>query len=466
MCAHVFKESILKQYDIRGVVGRDLGELDAYYVGKSYGTLLRQLSKRSCVVGHDVRRTSRLYSDRAIEGLVECGLEVVDIGLAPTPMVYFAIQELHQDAGLIVTASHNPPEYNGFKMLTSEDPIWGADIKKLGVIAKNGDFFRSSEPGRAMATTVREKYLEFLLNTLARNPKKKLKICWDPGNAAVAVILDDFLEKLPNENITICGEIDPSFPNHHPNPEEPENMKMLSEAVVANGCDLGIAFDGDGDRIGVVDGEGSLLYGDQLLCIFARDYLKRNPGRKVMSEVSSSLVLYDDIARHGGVPVMWKPGHSIQKAKMKSDGIGLAGETSGHIFFGENHNYDDALYAAVKLMNILADAGETIGEMRRGFPETFSTKKITIKSNDTDKFAVPEEIARRLRGQAREICSVEGVRVNRADGWWLCRNSSTGPNMTVRCEALSPEGLGECKAELREQLALSGYEINFDSTPD
>ncbi|MDR1494981.1 MAG: phosphomannomutase/phosphoglucomutase [Rickettsiales bacterium] len=463
MYSHVFNESILKQYDLRGVVDRDLNEVDAYFVGKSYGTLLQGLSKRSCVVGYDVRKTSKLYSEEAIRGLLECNLDIVRIGLAPTPMVYFAIQRLQIDAGLIVTASHNPPEYNGFKMLTDEDPIWGDDIKKLGTIARNGDFFKATAVGGVSDVDIREQYLEFLLSILDKNQGKKLKICWDPGNATVAAILGDFLERLSNENITICDKVDPNFPNHHPNPEEPENMVMLSEAVVRNGCDLGIAFDGDGDRIGVVDGEGSMLYGDQLLCIFARDYLKHNPGEKVMSEVSSSLVLYNDIAKRGGIPVMWKPGHSIQKAKMKSDSIGLAGETSGHIFFGENHNYDDALYASVKLINILANSEETLSDMRKGFPKTFSTKKIKIESNDIDKFIVPEDIARRIKKQGREICSVEGVRVNKADGWWLCRNSSTGPHMTIRCEALSARGLEECKKEAQEQLRLSGYRVaDFD----
>ncbi|MDR2077479.1 MAG: phosphomannomutase/phosphoglucomutase [Rickettsiales bacterium] len=459
---HIFNEHILRQYDIRGIAGKDLNESDAYFIGKSYGTLLHQLNKKSCVTGHDARTSSEAYSLEAIRGLTDCGIDVLDIGLAPTPMVYFAIQFLHKDAGFIVTASHNPPEYNGFKMLTNEDPIWGKDIKKLGEMSKNGSFFKPRDPGSIKSADIREDYFKFLFKILKNDLRRNLKICWDPGNGTVATILDDFLEMLPNENISICSTVDPSFPNHHPNPEDPKNMKMLSEAVVKNGCDLGIAFDGDGDRIGVVDGEGFVLYGDQLLCIFARDYLKHNPGEKVMSEVSSSLVLYDDIAKHGGIPVMWKPGHSTQKAKMKSDGIKLAGETSGHIFFGENYNYDDAMYASMKLMNILANSDKTLTEIRKNFPKTFSTKKINVKSNDVDKFIVPENIAKKIRGQGREICDVDGIRVNKADGWWLCRNSSTGPNMTIRCEALSPEGLEECKREIKELLNLNGHDVNFD----
>lgn len=461
MSNHVFEKSILKQYDIRGIVDKNLNEVDAYFVGKSYGTMLSKMNKKTCIIGYDARFTSKNYSNEVIKGLVECGINVTNIGLVPTPMVYFAIQFLKKDAGLIVTASHNPPEYNGFKMLTNEDPIWGEDIKKLGEIAENGEFVEGRELGNIEELNIKEDYFKFLLSVLNKNNKKELKICWDAGNGAVAAIIDDFVKQLPGKHITICNTVDPNFPNHHPNPEIPENMKMLGEEVVKNHCDFGVGFDGDGDRIGIVDDEGYMLYGDQLLSIFARDYLKSNPGAKVMSEVSASLTLYNDITEHGGIPVMWRPGHSIQKAKMKEDDIKLAGETSGHIFFGENHNYDDALYASVKLINILSNSDEKLSDIRKAFPVTYSTKKINIKSNDIDKFTVPDAIAERIKSQGREVCTVEGARVNKADGWWLCRNSSTSPQMTVRCEALSKEGLEECKKELKEQLNLSGYDVDF-----
>jgi phosphomannomutase len=459
---HVFHESILKQYDIRGIVNQNLNEQDAYFVGKSYGTLLQEkFNRRSCVVGYDARTTSEPYSRETIRGLRECNIEVTDLGLVTTPMVYFALQFLRLEAGLMVTASHNPPEYNGFKMLTNEDPIWGNDIKKLGEISKNGKFFTTNTLGNLRQKSLKRDYFDFLKNILVPNPPKTLKICWDPGNGTVAAILDDLLRELPHKHLSICNTIDANFPNHHPNPEVPENMKMLAKAVVENDCDLGIGFDGDGDRLGVVDSTGCMLFGDQLLCIFARDFLRKNPGEKVMSEVSSSLVLYDDIVLHGGIPVMWKPGHSIQKAKMKSDNIRLAGETSGHIFFGENHNYDDALYASLKLLNILAVSRENLVDIRNSLPKTFVTKKINIKSTDIDKFRVPIEIAERLLARNREVCTVEGVRVKKADGWWLCRNSSTGPQLTIRCEALSEEGLKACQQELQEQLALAGYKVEF-----
>ena len=459
---YTFDKSILKQYDIRGIVGETLSEKDAYFAGKSYGTLLQQLGKKSCVVGYDARATSEPYSKEAIKGLTEEGIDVTVIGLVPTPVVYFALQFLKKDAGFIITASHNPPEYNGFKMLTNEDPIWGEDIQRLGEIAKNGNFYKSDKIGSVETKDVKEDYFKFILNILNKNNKKNLSVCWDAGNGAVAAIIKDFVKRLPGKHITICDTVDSTFPNHHPNPEIPANMKMLSEAVIKNHCDFGVGFDGDGDRIGVVDNEGYMLYGDQLICLLAREYLKNHPGEKIMTEVSASLIFEDDIKKHGGIPVIYRPGHSIQKAKMKSDNIKLAGETSGHIFFGENHNYDDALYASMKLINVLANTDETLADMRKSFPVTYSTKKINIKSNDVDKFTVPEAIAKRLKEQGREVNEVEGVRVNKADGWWMCRNSSTSPQMTVRCEALTPEGLEECKKELKEQLNLSNYDVVFE----
>lgn len=459
---HTFDKTILKMYDIRGVVGESLNDNDAYYVGKSYGTLLSGLGLKSCIVGRDARGTSDLYSKKAISGLLEMGIDVIDIGLVPTPMVYFTIQHLKKDAGFIITASHNPPEYNGFKMLTKDDPVWGDDIVKIGDIASKGAFAKTKRQGVVKTVDIKDDYYNFLLKTLKLNKNhKKLKICWDAGNGAVAAILDEFVKMLPFDSVIICNTVDPNFPNHHPNPEMPENLKMLAENVIKNSCDFGVAFDGDGDRIGVVDNEGQMIFGDQLLAILARDFLKDNPNEKVMSEVSSSLILYDDIKKHGGIPVMWKPGHSIQKAKMKSDNIKLAGEASGHIFFGDNHNYDDAMYATMKLINILANCNDSLSDIRKTFPITYTIPKINIRCDDVEKYRVPEEIRKRLVEQGREVIDVEGVRVDKADGWWMCRNSSTGPNMTIRCEALTEEGLELCKKEVLEQLKISGYNIKI-----
>ncbi|MDR2077411.1 MAG: phosphomannomutase/phosphoglucomutase [Rickettsiales bacterium] len=458
--SHVFDESILRQYDIRGVVDRTLGIRDAYYVGRSFGTLLRRkYGKKTCVVGYDGRHSSESYAERLIEGLGLCGIDTINIGLAPTPMVCFAVQFLKKDAGVIVTASHNPSEYNGFKMLTNTDPVWGEDIQQLNLYSRAGDF--ENARGYRSSVNVREDYLNFIVKTLD-NGESKLKIAWDAANGAMASIIKDVVAKFPGKHITICDTVDGNFPNHSPDPSIEKNLQMLKNEVITNGCDLGIGFDGDGDRIGVIDDEGTFLYGDQLLAILAREFLRKNPGEKVMSEVKASKVLYDDIVNHGGIPVMWKAGHSMQKAKMKSDDIKLAGETSGHIFYGDNHDYDDALYAAVKLMSFLSQNSVKLSSIVKAFPKTYSTTEIRIKADDRRKFEVVEEITDRMKKDGRKFINIDGLRVETEDGWWLARASNTLPEITTRCESLSKKGFDLCKAELKKQLKESGFDVDFD----
>lgn len=479
---HIFEKSILKAYDIRGVVGEKVNDADAYFIGKSYGTLLIRMDKKSCVVGYDGRKTSKQFADLVCKGLNETGVDVVNIGLVPTPTVYFGVQHLKKDAGIIITASHNPPEYNGFKMLTNEEPIWGENIQKLGEFARNGDF--ENGEGKLEYRDIRESYINFILSKLDNKEccypvcgfikkiinkitgkgcsckkNKKLKIVWDAGNGAAASVLKEIVAKIPGEHKTICDVVDANFPIHHPDPSVEKNMEMLKKEVVDGGFDLGFGFDGDGDRIGVVDDKGILLYGDQLLAILAREFLSKNPGEKVMSEVKASKVLYDDIKEHGGEPIMWKPGHSSQKAKMKADNIKLAGETSGHIFYGENHNYDDSLYASIKLINFVLNSDKKLSEIREAFPKTFSTKEIRVNVGDERKFEIPAEIVNRMKENERKFVDVDGVRVETKDGWWLVRASNTEPDITTRCEALSEEGLEECKKDLKEQLNLSNCDI-------
>ncbi|MDR1498935.1 MAG: phosphomannomutase/phosphoglucomutase [Rickettsiales bacterium] len=460
--SHIFDKSILKQYDIRGVVGKNLGDEDAYYVGRSYGTLLRRkYAKNSCVVGYDGRHTSKKYAQEAINGLMECGIDVVNIGLVPTPMIYFAIRHLKRGAGLMITASHNPSEYNGFKMLTSEEPVFGDDIQQLGVYAANADY-EEEKLGSYEETSVKSTYFEFILSVLKLGKNKNLKVMWDAGNGAVASILKDIVARFPGQHLTICDTVDGNFPAHHPDPAVEKNMEMLKKGVVDNKCDFGVGFDGDGDRIGIVDNEGFLLYGDQLLAILAREFLKNNPGEKIMSEVKASKVLYDDIVANGGIPVMWKPGHSAQKFKMKSDNIKLAAETSGHVYYGENYNYDDAMYAAVKMMNFVSNSDKSIADIRKSFPKTYSTSEIRVEVGDDKKFKIVQEITERIRKEGGKFVDVDGLRVETEDGWWLARGSNTQPDITTRCEALSEKGFEKCKADLRRQLKLSGYDIKFD----
>ncbi len=479
---HIFEKSILKAYDIRGIVDKNLNEIDAYFIGKSYGTFLRRNKRNTCVLGYDGRHSSQAYSNFVAKGLLETGVNVVNIGLMPTPAVYFALFFLDKSAGIIVTASHNPPEYNGFKMLTNAEPVWGDNILKLGEISASGDF----EVGKGTLTfkDIREDYIGFLLNVLkdkkdsafgmldffekfkiSNNKECKqdsLKIVWDSGNGATSGIVKEIVKRLPGTHKTICDTVDPDFPNHHPDPAIAKNMKMLQDEVLKNHFDLGIAFDGDGDRIGIVDNEGFIFYGDQLLDVLARDFLKDFPGEKVMSEVKASKVLYDDIVKYGGQPVMWKPGHSSQKAKMKSDNIKLAGETSGHIFYGENHNFDDALFAAMKLIKYISTNNIKLADIRKAFPRTYASSEIRVKVSDDRRFQIPSEIAERMRQHGRKFNTIDGIRVDTDDGWWLIRASNTEPAITVRCEALSPEGFELCKNEIVNQLNLSGCDMRFD----
>ncbi|MDR2760950.1 MAG: phosphomannomutase/phosphoglucomutase [Rickettsiales bacterium] len=458
---HIFEKTILKQYDVRGIVDKQLTETDAYFMGKSYGTLLKRMNKLNCVVGFDGRHTSKSFSEKIMLGLLECGIDVTNIGLAPTPTVYFSIWHYGFQAGLVVSASHSPKEYNGFKMLTDENAIWGDAIQELGRIAESGNFAQGR--GKLEKKDVRRDYINYIVGGLNKNNKKTLNIVWDAGNGATAAVLGDIAAKIPGKHKTICDVVDGDFPIHHPDPSVEKYMTLIKEEVVKGGFDLGFSFDGDGDRIGVVDSEGYLFFGDQIQIIYARDFLKNNPGEKVMNEVSASSILYDDIRKHGGIPVIWKPGHSIQKEKMKSDGIKMAGETSGHMYFAENHNYDDCFFAAIKMINILANSDETLAEMRHKFPRVYSTKKYYAEvANDDDKFRIPDEIADRIRKRGRVVIDVEGARVEKGNGWWLIRNSNTGPQMTIRCEALSLEGLEECKREAAEQLKLSGYDFKFE----
>ncbi len=457
--SHEIKSNVLKAYDIRGLVDKEISEVDAYFVGRSFGTVLRQRNKKSCVLGYDGRHTSPLYSKETARGLSESGIDVIIIGLMPTPGVYFAMKYLNTDAGFIISASHNPKEYNGFKMLTQEGPFWGDDIQELGRISKSGDFAEGKGTIKE-DKNVRNEYIKFLVSQF-KPGKKTLNVVWDAGNGADGAILEDVIKQLPGKQKAIFANVDGDFPNHHPDPSVAKNMEALQKEVVEGKYDLGIAFDGDGDRLGVVDSTGYVLYGDQLLLVFEREYLKTHKGEKVMSEVKASKVLYDDIAKNGGVPVMWKPGHSTIKAKMASDNIKLAGETSGHIYWGENHNFDDGIYSSMKLLNILSNSDETLHDIIASLPKVYATAEIRATVGDERKFEISQQLAEKLKKEGRDFVGVDGVRANMPDGWWLVRASNTQPDLTLRCEALSPEGLEKVKADLVEQLKAFGVDVKL-----
>lgn len=459
---HPLSPEILKACDIRGIVGTDFHPKDAYIIGKAFGTSLKRRGFNSCVAGFDGRLSSPDLAERAFRGLAEAGIEVVEMGLAPTPAVYFATTYLEADAGLIVTASHNPAEYNGFKFFTKEGPYHGADLRELGWLCESGDLAEGN--GSRRTIDLRAAYVSYLHRFLDLPFQRDPFVVWDPGNGAVGAVIDAFLDKIPGTHRVICAEVDGHFPNHHPDPNLDRNLKMLQGAVVDCGADFGIAFDGDGDRIGVVDGEGSVLHGDQLLTLFARDLLARHPGARVMSEVKASRLFYDEVAACGGTPVMWKVGHTNQKERMRREGIPLAGETSGHIFFAENGGYDDALFAAVKLLNILTRCKRSLIELRKGFPQFFDSGEIRIRLSAVERERLLTETRARLAEIGRVYVDIDGIRADCEDGFWLMRGSNTEPHMTVRCEARSAAGLKSCMNEITNHLRCSGFPATVLST--
>lgn len=456
---NIFSEDIIKACDIRGIVEKDFYPAQAYHIGRGFGTILNNKSKISCVVGWDGRHSSPDISAEIISGLQDSGILVYVLGLIPTPLMYFGVTSIPADSGIMITASHNPPEYNGCKFITKEGPFHGKELRQLAEICRTQDYIQTGK-GEIYHRDLLPSYMQYL-HSFLRFPAtgKSLSIVWDPGNGATAAILEPFIKKLPGMHQIICGEVNGDFPNHHPDPSLKENLVMLSNQVVYSGFDLGIAFDGDGDRIGVVDKEGEMLYGDQLLALLARDFLLDNPGERVMSEVKASRFLYDDITKHGGIPVMWKVGHTHQKTKMIEDHILLAGETSGHIFYAENNFYDDALFSAVKLLNLLHRTHEDLSELRKAIPSFYDTGEIRIKTTPRQSQKIIEKIQRRFLSEKREFIDIDGIRALFPDGFWLLRGSNTLPHMTIRVEADTKEGLDRCYSDLQKQLELCGISL-------
>lgn len=451
---HKLDPSILKECDIRGIAGEYLNKDDAYFIGRSFGTLLAGKGKRQCAVGRDGRLSSDDLCRSAVSGLRDSGIHVLDVGLVPTPALYFAVGNLSSGAGLMVTASHNPPEYNGFKFLTDDGPIYGDDIREMDQFCRTGNFTEGF--GGYDEIEILSEYLSYLKDFKKEIQNRDLKVVWDAGNGATGVLLKEFTEELQGKHKIICGQVDGRFPNHPPDPTVPENIELLRQAVLEENCDLGIAFDGDGDRIVAVDSKGRMLTGDQLLVIYAREFLKENPGEMVMSEVKASRFLYDEIFLMGGEPVMWKVGHTNQKSKMKEDSIGLAGETSGHMFFSENQGYDDGLFAAIKLLNILGDSEESLAELIDDFPRLIDSGEIRIPIPADKRHGIISSIKEQLIIKEIQHCDIDGIRTTTEEGFWIIRSSNTEPQLTLRCEARTEKGYREAVEELTSMLSHAG----------
>jgi phosphomannomutase len=451
---HSIDPTILREYDIRGIVGKSLSSDDVRALGRAFGSIVVRGGGATVVVGYDGRISSPELEVALVEGLVATGLVVHRIGLGPTPMLYFAVHHLGADGGMMITGSHNPPDYNGIKMTFGGRPFFGADIQRLGRLAATGDLVAGA--GRSEDHPVAEAYVRRLVEDFEGG--RPLTVAWDAGNGAAGEVLQMLSKELPGRHILINEVIDGTFPAHHPDPTVEENLEQLKQGVAAESCDLGIAFDGDGDRIGVVDSRGRVLWGDQLLVILAKSVLADLPGATIIADVKASQLFFDEVARMGGRPLMSRTGHSLIKTLMADTGAPLAGEMSGHVFFADRYyGYDDALYAAVRLLSVVGGSDASLAEMRDAMPVMVNTPELRIDCPEERKFAVIDEVRERLKNaNGVTVNDIDGVRVTSDDGWWLLRASNTQAVLVGRCEAADNAGLDRLIAELRRQLRLSG----------
>ena len=455
--------SILREYDIRGIVGETLTEEYAYLIGRAYGKIIADSKGKTIAIGRDGRESSPILEASLIKGINQSGINVVKVGIGPSPMLYFAVYHLDLDGGIMITGSHNPANYNGFKMMNGKKSIFGAGIQVLGMYANQGLFSDAETSGTVTEKDITEDYVSRILKDYKGKKNSNLKIAWDCGNGAVGSMIHSLTEQLDGEHILLYPEVDGNFPNHHPDPSVEENLKDLIKVVLAEKCDLGIAFDGDGDRIGVIDNEGGILWGDQLLSILSRPILAEHQGAAIIADVKASQIFFDDVTRRGGRAIMGKTGHSLIKSKMQEENAKLAGEMSGHIFFNDiYYGYDDAPYAAVRLISQLAQAskGETIAGWKKELPTTVSTPEMRFDCPDDRKFDVVKEIATRLNEAGVKFNDIDGVRYTNSDGgWWLLRASNTQAALSARCESSTAKGLESLKADLNSQLQKSGLTL-------
>ncbi len=453
--SHRFDPTMLREYDIRGTVGGTLHEDDAFAIGRCFGSMVARAGGKTVALGYDGRLSSPALEAAIASGLSASGIEALRIGCGPTPMLYFAATTGQTDGAVMVTGSHNPPDYNGFKMMLGRKPFFGEDIQRLGEIALTGDVVDETVAPERNAD-VSADYVGRLLADWDGGDRL-LKVVWDNGNGAAGAVLERLLASLPGEHIVLNGVIDGRFPAHHPDPTVPKNLEQLIATVLAQKADIGIALDGDADRIGVIDDSGQIMFGDQLMVVLARDVLRQHPGATIIADVKASQVLFDEVVRAGGKPLMWRTGHSLIKSKMAEIGSPLAGEMSGHIFFADHwYGFDDALYAAVRTLGIVARMDCALSAVRDALPHVVNTPEVRFDCDDRRKFAVVQEVAARLRAEGASVSDVDGVRVNTADGWWLLRASNTQAVLVARAEATTSDGLDRLKQALVHQLEASG----------
>jgi phosphomannomutase len=447
---HKFDPSVLREYDIRGIINDTLTANDAHAIGSIFGSVINKNDGHSVVVGRDGRHSSLEIEKNLIEGLISQGLKVFKIGLCPTPQLYFGVHHLRADGGIMITGSHNPPDYNGFKMMLGHGPFFGQDIKDMAKTPYNRT--KIIEGGQQIQLDIQDAYLHRVLEGLRLDTK--LSIVWDCGNGVAGPVIDKLTKSLSGEHEVLFADVDGNFPNHHPDPTIEKNLETLITRVKKRNADLGIAFDGDGDRIGVIDDLGKILWGDQLLAILAEDVLLEQPGSTIIGDVKASQGLFDRIAALGGKPLMWKTGHSLIKNKMKEVNAPLAGEMSGHIFFSDRYfGFDDAIYAAIRLIDVVNRQGKKLSTLRSALPSVINTPELRFPCEGKNKFSMIEQVKEILREYKDvEVCDIDGVRVSSKYGWWLIRASNTQEIIVARCEATSTEYLENIKAQLKEVL--------------
>ncbi len=462
--------SIFREYDIRGVVGTDLTTDVAESIGKAYATLAKERDVESVTVGRDGRLTSPDMRDRLVKGLTSGGLDVIDIGVCATPHLYFSLFRREVQGGIMITGSHNAAEYNGFKMCIGQEALYGEGIQQLRSIIETESY--ASGKGQVIESPIIPEYLAYLKESFSSIDASLLHVVIDCGNGAASLVAKEALEQLGCKVTGLYCDLDGRFPNHHPDPTVVENLQDVIKAVKETGAHVGIAYDGDADRIGAVDEQGNILWGDRLLLLFARDVLTTNPGSTFISEVKASQLLYDDIEKRGGRGIMWKTGHSVIKAKMKEEKAVLAGEMSGHMFFADRYfGYDDAIYASCRLIEILAKVQRPLSSLLADVPQTSVTPEIRVDCPDHQKFLLVESVIKRLEELAenphpedqnltiRNIITIDGIRVRFDKGWGLIRASNTQPALVLRFEASTPHHLQSIRTFMESQLEMCQHAL-------
>jgi phosphomannomutase/phosphoglucomutase len=466
----MLNESIFREYDIRGITGKDLDADFAYQLGLTYSEWAHQklgLESLTIAVGRDCRLTSDEYAASLIRGLNDAGINVIDIGTCPTPLTYFAVHHFNTNGAIMITGSHNPAEYNGFKIGIGKDTLHGAQIQELKHVMKSGKF-TPRKKGWVQNKEIISHYIEYVANQI--KPSRKLKVVLDAGNGTASTVAPILFEKMGAEVIPLYCDLDGRFPNHHPDPTVPKNLKALVETVKSTGADFGIGYDGDSDRIGAVDENGKIIFGDELMVIFSRAVLKNVPGATVISEVKSSNRLYQDITKNGGNPLMWKTGHSLIKSKMKETKAALAGEMSGHIFFADRwFGFDDAIYASARLYEILTNRilteEGTISSILKDLKPTQNTPEIRIDCIEAKKFElidVASSILQKKAGSDAKITTIDGLRVDFVNGWGLIRASNTQPVIVMRFEAESEIYLKKIQSDFESALTDAATQIGHE----